>query len=139
MAGRSLIQSLMFHLIQDGFKIKLSGQSGQSEDNRIAKALGRIHQEFDTDLTVTDLARDARLSAVQFRKRFRQVMAVSPKAYIARYRLTVAADWLRSDNLSIKEIAFGTGFRSDHYFHLCFKQQYGCTPSEFRRARQEMM
>ncbi|PCJ62659.1 MAG: hypothetical protein COA79_03840 [Planctomycetota bacterium] len=134
--GNALISQLFLHLIQSKQitefpKIKL--------DSRVEKSLDYINQQFEKDLTVTDLAKVCRLSEVRLRKIFKLSLGISPKNYIAQFRINQACKLLKTTQLSIKEISFKTGFNDEHYFHLSFKKQTKKTPTEYRNfAGQEI-
>jgi len=101
-------------------------------DARIAAALDTMHTSFDSALSVDGLAQGARLGVVQFRKLFRAAMGQGPKSYLVEHRLQRAAQQLRADTASVKEIARSAGFAGTHYFHLAFRRRFGCTPLEYR-------
>lgn len=129
--GERLVKSLLSSLVLEGADC----QAPEIRiDARIQKALFEIHHNYKADLSVETLADACLLSTVQFRKLFRRAVGASPKAYLARHRLKVAAERLRATNRSIKQIAYDVGFREDHYFHLSFRNVYGCTPTEYRKG-----
>lgn len=110
--------------------------NGSQADARVAAALETIHTNFDSPLNVQDLAQSVRLGEVQFRKLFRAAMGQGPKSYLAEHRLQQAAQQLRMDAASVKEIARASGFSGTHYFHLAFRRRFGCTPLEYRHRSQ---
>jgi AraC-like DNA-binding protein len=108
-------------------------------DPRICQAMEMIHEGYSTTLTVEGLAKAVGLGAVQFRKLFKLVHAAGPKAYLAQYRLRQAAQLLRLDVMSVKEISYACGFTDPHYFHLAFRKTFGCTPMHYRtQSRQSV-
>ncbi|MBL8991896.1 MAG: helix-turn-helix domain-containing protein [Spirochaetia bacterium] len=120
----------------------LADLSGQGEtlafltpqlDRRLLIPLKKIHEGFGEALDVKTLAGLAELSEEHFRKVFLKDLGVSPKEYIASYRMEKSAEFLRSTEMRITEVARRSGFSYDHYFHLCFKKHFGVTPSEYRR------
>lgn len=103
------------------------------DDRRLWTALEFIMQHNTDPLTVSALARQAGLSDVQFRKRFRHYTGQSPKAYIQQLRLRKARALLRSNpRLTIKEVAKQTGFMNANYLHAVFKETYDSTPNACR-------
>ena len=49
-------------------------------------------------------------------------------------RLKYACGLLCTSSLSVKQIAFESGYNSAEYFVYVFKQKLGVTPSEYRKA-----
>ena len=50
-----------------------------------------------------------------------------------RLRVEYAANLLRISDISVKEIAYESGFNSASYFSNTFKDFYGTSPEQFRR------
>ena len=54
------------------------------------------------------------------------------------YQFEYAKKLLQESSLTIKEIAFNSGFNSSNYFIRRFKSVYGVTPNTFRRNRSQI-
>ncbi|NQU38614.1 MAG: helix-turn-helix transcriptional regulator [Lentisphaerae bacterium] len=132
------------HMLRDwiAFWVLQEHRFGEPEgrsDPRVAEAFAFIQEHYHEPITVEQLSDAVRLSPAHFRKLFRQAHGIAPKAYIANYRLKQAAQQLRVGTASVKEIAYDVGFADEHYFHLCFRKQFGCTPLAFRKRSREMI
>lgn len=57
--------------------------------------------------------------------------------FVNRYRLRHASQQLTSTDDSIEQIAFGSGFNNRQTFARIFRDEFGMSPSDFRRASQE--
>lgn len=132
LVGEGLLRNLLVSLILRGVRLNWPRQE---LDPRIAAALRTIHNQCDSGLSVRRLAGENQLSEVRFRQLFRRDTGAGPCEYIMRYRMGRACRLLATTPDSVKKIAFASGFRSDHYFHLSFKRAYQCTPSEYRRRQ----
>jgi AraC-like DNA-binding protein len=89
----------------------------------------------DPELTPPHVARALAISPRYLRMLF-EGERESIACYILRRRLEECARQLANPLLqgrTITEIAFGTGFNSAAHFTRAFREQYGLTPSEFRR------
>lgn len=102
-------------------------------DPRIIRALSVMHERFGEPLTVAQLATEADLSEVQFRKLFRRETGQPPQTYLHELRLREAARALRHTATSIRRIAGDCGIATPQYFHQCFKRAHGRTPTDYRR------
>lgn len=128
-SGESLMKEMLTALVFQGFEI---GSSKSKVDPRIIKILEYIHEKYNKDITVEELAEISRLSTVQLRKIFHSELQINPKEYIYTYRLKQSIEMLKHSNLTIKEISYKIGFKNDHYFHTLFKKNFKMTPSDFR-------
>jgi AraC-like DNA-binding protein len=104
-------------------------------DPQIGATLALIHAEPQKRWSLESLARRAGLSRAAFAKRFHDKVGVPPMAYLATWRLQLAARWLRESGLSISEILGRLGYGSAASFHRAFKAKYGLSPSAYRQAQ----
>ena len=57
-----------------------------------------------------------------------------PNDFIVNIKLKKAAFWLNNNpELNISDITYKLGFSSPKYFSKCFKEQFGLTPSAYRK------
>jgi len=73
------------------------------------------------------------MSSSNFYRKVKELTKLAPVEYVKNFRLNRAASLLKKGNLSIAEIAYGTGFSDQSYFGVCFKKQFGITPSAYSR------
>jgi AraC-like DNA-binding protein len=85
-------------------------------------------------LTVTDLARAARLSRAHFSHEFRRAFGQSPHAYLLTRRLERAAALLVTTDRSITDICLDVGLKSVGSFTTSFTRAFGTSPSQYRAA-----
>jgi AraC-like DNA-binding protein len=83
---------------------------------------------------VPTLAAAAGLGRSAFAARFTTVIGKTPLAYLAEWRLNLAADRLRSGGETVGTIAQAIGYSSEPGFSRAFRARFGRSPSEFRRA-----
>jgi AraC-like DNA-binding protein len=105
-------------------------------DERISRALTAMHADPFRRWTVNDLAEVALMSRSIFAQRFAATVGDPPLHYLARWRLTIAADLLRSGNMKVTEAAQRIGYASDAAFSRAFKAHFGYAPSEARGQRE---
>jgi AraC-like DNA-binding protein len=101
-------------------------------DPQIGRALAAFHRRPREPWSVVSLAAAAHLSRSVFSERFTTVMGVSPALYVARWRMHLAATWLRSDRLTVADVASRLGYESEASFSRAFKRFMGAPPSTFR-------
>jgi len=54
-------------------------------------------------------------------------------AYLARWRLKLAAEILQSTEDSIAEVAVAVGYETEAGFNRAFKREFNSPPAQFRR------
>jgi AraC-like DNA-binding protein/mannose-6-phosphate isomerase-like protein (cupin superfamily) len=91
----------------------------------------RLH---DPSYSVLEMANEAHLSEVQFRKIFRRITGISPLRFVQRRRIERACNLLHTSTDSISSIAEASGFCEPPFFHRVFKTWTGTTPRAYRRA-----
>lgn len=101
-------------------------------EERISRTLSAMHADPFRRWTVNDLAQVALMSRSIFAQRFTATVGEPPLHYLARWRLGIAADLLRSGGMKVTEVAQHVGYASDAAFSRAFKAHFGYAPSEAR-------
>ena len=79
------------------------------------------------------LASAVALSRSGFAARFSELVGEPPLEYLARWRMTKAAQLLRESERAMLEIAEASGYQSEAAFIRAFKRWAGSTPGAYRR------
>lgn len=103
-------------------------------DARLAPAIRQIHDDVARPWTVTQLARAAALSRSAFFDRFTRTMGITPMQYLLTWRMALAKDLLRQQDVSLIEVAQSVGYSSASTFSTAFKRHEGQPPSRYARA-----
>lgn len=88
-----------------------------------------IHDNFNKNIGLEDIARSAFLSKYCFQRHFRKFFNISPTEYLVKLRLTNAERLIKTKKHSIASISSQCGFNSPQYFNHSFKNEYGYAPS----------
>jgi AraC-like DNA-binding protein len=104
-----------------------------ARDSTIGQALALLHKDPAHPWTISSLAKSVGLSRTRLAERFRHFLAESPMAYLARWRLKLAAEILQSTEDSAAEVAVAVGYESEAGFNRAFKREFNCPPAQFRR------
>jgi AraC-like DNA-binding protein len=107
-----------------------------ARDPVTGEALALLHKDPGRPWTVASIAHKVGVSRTRFAERFRHFLGETPMAYLARWRLKLAAETLVSSDASVGEIASGVGYASEAAFNRVFKREFGSPPAHFRRSRQ---
>jgi AraC-like DNA-binding protein len=106
-------------------------------DRVVGKALSLMHERPAYPWTVDALAREANASRSVLAERFTHYVGQSPMHYLARWRMALAANMLRSSALSLTRVAEEVGYETDAAFSRAFRREFGLPPAAWRRAQEE--
>ncbi|HZZ13333.1 MAG TPA: AraC family transcriptional regulator [Paraburkholderia sp.] len=102
-------------------------------DRFVGRALALLHAQPAHGWTVDELARKVGLSRSALAQRFTQLLGQPPMQYLARWRLQIAAQELRSGTQSLAAISERVGYESEAAFNRAFKREFGMPPASWRR------
>jgi AraC-like DNA-binding protein len=91
-----------------------------------------IDENFEKDLHLDRLSREACLSRFHFHRLFTRIYRKTPHQYLTGRRIEQARQWLADDGLTISEICNHVGFESIGSFSLLFKKESGFAPLHYR-------
>jgi YesN/AraC family two-component response regulator len=77
------------------------------------------------------LAHEAGFSRSQLHRKLQSMVGCPTSEFIREVRLRRAAFLLSQRQGNISEVAYQVGFENMSYFSKCFKEYFGCTPSEY--------
>jgi transcriptional regulator GlxA family with amidase domain len=103
-------------------------------DPRLAPAIRQMHAQLSRAWTVPQLAKTAALSRSAFFDRFTRVVGMPPMEYLLAWRMAVARDLLRREELGIAEVADRVGYGSASTFSTAFSRHVGQPPSLYARG-----
>lgn len=83
---------------------------------------------LDSNLLLEEFA----MSKTQLYRKVKAITDRTPNGFIKKYRLTKVADLLKNSDKTISEVTYETGFNNRSYFYRSFKEEYNCSPSEFK-------
>ena len=105
----------------------------------ITKALNYIKSENKkSDITIDDVATHAGFSTDYFNRIFFAHTGFNIMEYVRFSRLKKAAHLLRGTNNDILDIALDCGYEAHESFSRAFKNQYGMSPSEYRKKYEKV-
>lgn len=104
-------------------------------DPRLAPAIREMHRHLARSWTVPQLARTAALSRSAFFERFTRTMGLSPMEYLLAWRMAVAKDLLRRQDLGLEGVAERVGYGSASAFSTAFSRHVGQAPGRYARER----
>jgi AraC family transcriptional regulator len=103
----------------------------------IREAIGRLESDFSERISVSELARTAKLSVDYFGAAFRRATGTTPHQYLLRVRLNRARAMMtqKPRPRALAEIALACGFADQTHFCRHFRRFMGMTPTEFLQSQ----
>lgn len=92
-----------------------------------------IHGHFQDSISVEQLAETVHISKRVCFRLFRDHLHMTPVEYMRSYRLRRACQMLTGSKESITQIAYSCGLGSSSYFGKVFREQFCCSPAEYRK------
>jgi len=111
-------------------------QIGSKYSQVVREAIDFIHRNLTTHVTIADISDAIHMTPNALTRRFRQEVGCAPTVYINRERMKLGSELLLYTNMSVAQICTQIGMLDANYFSRCFKQEYGQSPTEYRRHRQ---
>lgn len=102
---------------------------------RIKSMLSYIHSHYRDELNIEKIAAVASVSESECLRCFHDSIGTTPIQYLKQYRIRQAANLLETSNDKVCEIAALCGFQDISYFTKSFREQLGCTPTQYRKKR----
>ncbi len=100
---------------------------------RINAVLDAIHSDPAANWSLDNLAEIAHMSRSAFTSSFREVVGMSPMAYLTSWRMLKARFLVQTSGLPLKIIAHQVGFRTQSGLNKAFKQHFGIAPKNLRK------
>ena len=110
----------------------LEGSGDRHADELIAEIQFWLRTHLNTELTLTEIAKQFGMSQRSFTRRFKAATGVRATQYWQQLRIETAKELLASSNLTIQEIADQVGYQDQGHLTRLFKQDLSLTPTVYR-------
>lgn len=85
----------------------------------------------ESDFNTEAFAQAVGMSRMQLHRKLKALTGLSATEFIRNQRLKLAAQLLKKSEINVSQVGYTVGFNNHSYFTKCFKEQYGCSPSEY--------
>ena len=110
-----------------------TGWLAAAKDPVVGRALALLHRDPRHSWTVAELAAQTGASRSVVTERFAHLLGESPLAYLARWRMQLAARLLESTRNTIVQTAAEVGYESEAAFSRAFSREFGLPPARYRK------
>lgn len=90
---------------------------------------------LDEKVSLEQLAKEAHLNLSVFHLVFSHIYGDTPYAYLKKYKMNLAAQWLSEDKMKIGDIALELGYSNASKFAKAFQSVYGMLPKDYRKNK----
>ncbi len=102
-------------------------------DDAILRVQHWLQMRYASSVTVSEMARTARLEPRTFGRRFQSATGLSPSEYLQQLRVAKARERLELSQASIETIARAVGYMDISAFRRMFHKIVGLSPGEYRK------
>ncbi|MFB3169692.1 AraC family transcriptional regulator [Neobacillus sp. 179-C4.2 HS] len=96
-----------------------------------------IHSFYNKQINKEELAAKFSTHPSHLARKFKEETKMTLTAYQQMLRINQAKHMLKTENLSVEEIAWTVGYEDPSYFARVFKKETGKSPSQFRDEAEE--
>lgn len=139
-AGHVIVTSMVKDLFEQE-------ESGSLKKGHLIRTLNLTEERFlnqlyditetassDIGFTVLDFAKELGVSKSQLYRKTVSLLGYSPNDFVKEFRLNKALKCIESQEGSISEVAYQSGFTSPSYFTKCFQKRFKVLPSSYAAA-----
>lgn len=127
---------LLYHMDQ---LTQISGCDSKYFDKKQIQATKAIREylisHLDEKVPLEQLAKEAHLNLSVFHLVFSHIYGDTPYAYLKKYKMNLAAQWLSENKMKIGDIALELGYSNASKFAKAFQSVYGMLPKDYRKNR----
>jgi AraC-like DNA-binding protein len=104
-------------------------------DEQVGRALGKLHEQPAHPWSLDELARAVGVSRSVLADRFVQFLGLPPMAYLAQWRMQLAATLLSATAIGLGDVAERVGYGSEAALSRAFKRLVGVAPAVWRQGK----
>ncbi|OTN89561.1 hypothetical protein A5819_002059 [Enterococcus sp. 7E2_DIV0204] len=135
-----LINQARFLTLFSGFKLQektihssiLESRKQKYSESFLLYVKNNYYRE---ELSISEIGHSMGLNSSYLSQVIKGEIGFSPMGYLKEFRLQKASILMETTNLPITEVALAVGYKSSQTFSRAFKNQFGCSPSNFSGRR----
>ena len=126
--------SLAYQFVMELFRMQLNKDDKLEAkyDKQIRQVITYLEDNYQKDLSLEELAKQAQMSKYHFNRTFTSIVGVTPIEQLTKIRLENAMRLLLHTNQNVELIAKLVGYSGANYFCKVFKKYCSITPLQFR-------
>lgn len=129
---KSSLESLLFILLRKMEQLPTENCKNQNDD--INNAVLYMHKHFKENPSLAEVAATAHLNPKYFSQKFKKITGKNFIEYLTDIKLSYAKNLLLSENMTVTEICFTSGFASVSNFMKAFKRNTDLSPMQYIKS-----
>lgn len=131
--GRALAAALMHS--QGVLRSLTRHYRGGLSPVQLRRVTSFVHENLHEDVSLVQMAEEAKLSPAYFSQMFRQSTGVAPHQFVLRTRVERAKELLIKEDARVLDVAIACGFETQQHFAKVFRAFCKMSPTQFRQSR----
>lgn len=103
-------------------------------DSLINRTLSYMKKSYGSPISIGKMADELHMSESNFCQYFKKITGMSPKECLTKIRMEKAKELIERE--SVTDTAFDVGYENISLFISNFKERYGATPKQYKKAKQ---
>ncbi len=125
--------STLFYLVSLFVKEK-EAEDAPVDANVVGAAKKIILENYNNEnFSVSTIHDELYVSDTYLRRIFKRETGMTLNAFLIKRRLSKAADLLRNNDYTVRELCYAVGYSDEVHFIRAFKKRYGVPPKQFRK------
>lgn len=123
----------IFHILGTKYEFSLSKKQRKTMNWLVFEEVSEyIRQHFAT-ITIQELSDTFHFQEDYFNRLIKSKTGMTYSAYVQKFRLEKAEQLLQVSSMTIEDILEAVGYHNKGYFYKIFQEQFGITPSQYRK------
>ncbi|MDF2537840.1 MAG: AraC family transcriptional regulator [Herbinix sp.] len=103
------------------------------QDDVIKNAIIYIKNNYRHSISLENISAHVGLSPCYFSSYFSNQMKISFSNYVRTFRINIAANLIKSTNMTLNQISYEVGFKTFSYFSTQFQSYFHIPPKEYKK------
>ena len=125
--------SLIFRYFETRPTLLVHSSSGECEENSLRRRIGDYLETYYRTATLTELAETVGMTPPYVSRRVKELFGASFSDLVKERRFSEAERLLLQSDIPVAAIAEAVGYENNSFFHRRFREQYGTSPSKWRK------
>ncbi len=101
--------------------------------HKLEPVLQQIEENLEQELSLEEISRRVNYSSSYLYRLFQEELGMSPQQYIVKQKLLRACTLLLESDMTVRAISDSLGFCDQFHFSRRFRQEFRCSPTEYRK------
>lgn len=127
----------MYQVYDELLKNSVKIESSRKKNRKIDEVMTYINAHYNEEIQLIDIAEHFHFHPNYLSRLFKEETSLSLYNYLQRVRMKHAYQDVLYTSNHLLDIAYQHGFTNIKSFNRLFKELYGCTPSHYRKLRND--